>query len=97
MTEDRMDYENEEAKRAAEAMSMFLNRFGIRVDDVVDHLAREHRTIQQRVTKFAVAWLERCAKMQDDGDFDGRNEASAGLGKKFVERTTEQERAMPFI
>jgi hypothetical protein len=92
-----MDYENEEAKRAAEAMSRFLNGYGIRVEDVVEYLARDHRTIQQRVTKFAVAWLERCAKMQTDGEFDGRNAASAELGKKFVERTTGQERAMPFI
>ena len=34
-----MDYENEEAKRAAEAMSRFLNGYGVRVEDVVEHLA----------------------------------------------------------
>ena len=92
-----MDYEIEEGKREAEALSRFLNCIGFRIEDVVEHLARDHRTIQQRVTKFAVAWLERCAKMQADGEFDGRNAASVELGKKFVERTTEQERAMPFI
>jgi len=85
----------EEAKKTADNLSRFVNVMGNRVDDVVEHMAQDHRTIQQGFTRLAVAWLERCAKMHDEGDFDGRNEASAKLGKKFVERIAKDERAVP--
>lgn len=87
----------DEAKELAEALSKYVNGIGNKVEDVVEHLAMEHRTLQQGVTKFCVAWLERCARKHQEKDFDLRNEASAELGKKFVERMTPQERAMPFI
>lgn len=88
---------NPEAKEVAQALSSFVNGIGNNVGDVVDHLSCDHRTLQQGVTRFCIAWLERCAKKHDEKDFDLRNEASAELGKLFMERTNSQERAMPFI
>jgi hypothetical protein len=67
------------------------------INEVVGHLASDHRTLQQGFTKFAVAWLEKCAAMHKDGDFDLRNQASCELGKKFVERFERDERLLPFI
>ena len=87
----------DEAKELAEAMSRYVNGIGNPVEDVVEHLSQDHRTLQQGITKFCVAWLERCAHKHLDGDFDLRNQASAELGAKFIERMTSQERAMPFI
>lgn len=92
-----MKKERDEAKELAEALSKYVNGMGNNVNDVVDHLAQDHRTLQQGITKFCVAWLERCAQKHRDGDFDLRNEASAELGAKFIERMTPAERAMPFI
>lgn len=91
------DKVDKEARETAEKLSRFVNGMGNRVEDVVEVLAGDHRTLQQGVTRFCVAWLARCAKMSDERDFDLRNEASVELGRKFVDRTTPQERAMPFI
>ena len=87
----------DEAKELAEALSHFVNGMGHRVEDVVKHLSGDHRTLQQGITKFCVAWLEECARKYKNRDFDLRNEASAELGQAVVERTTPAERAMPFI
>lgn len=86
-----------DAQKVADVISGFVNGMGNRVEDVVEHLSHEHRTLQQGVTRFCVAWLERCAKMHDEHDYDLRNEASAELGHQFMKRMNSQERAVPFI
>lgn len=94
------DNENEmssEAQKTAETLSGFVNCYGNSVRDLVKVLSGEHRTIQQGITKFCVAWLEECNRKHNAGNFDLRNEASCQLGKAFVERTEPRERAMPFI
>ena len=88
---------NDEAQKTAEALSGFVNCYGNSVKDLVVVLSGEHRTLQQGITKFCVAWLEECNRKHKDRDFDLRNEASCELGKAFVERTDSRERAMPFI
>lgn len=88
---------NEDAIKTARNLSDFVNGMGNRVEDIVAELKNEHRTLQQGITKFCVKWLEQCAKNHDDNLFDLRNEASCKLGKAFVDRTTVQERALPFI
>ena len=85
------------AKELARSMSDFVNGMQNKVGDVVDELSDEHRTLQQGITRFCVAWLERCDKMHKECNYDGRNQASVELGMKFVARMTPQERAMPII
>jgi hypothetical protein len=87
----------DESKQVADVFSRFVNGMGNRVEDVVNHLSRDHRTLQQGITKFCVAWLEECDRKHKVVDYDLRNEASAELGMKFVSRITPQERAMPFV
>jgi hypothetical protein len=89
--------DKKEAKRVARELSQFVNCMGYKVEDIVEFLNDEHRTLQQGVTKFCVKWLEECAKKHDEGDFDLRNQASAELGRAFVDRINTQERAIPFI
>jgi hypothetical protein len=84
-----------EAEELARAISHFVNLMGNRVEDVVERLSHEHRTIQQGITKLAVDWLEEMGRMHKEGDFDLRNQASAELGKAFMERITIQERSIP--
>ena len=86
-----------EAKEVAGVLSHFVNGIGNKVGDVVNELAGDHRTLQQGITRFCVAWLEECAKKHKENDFDLRNQASCELGKAFVERIDTRERAMPFI
>jgi len=86
-----------DAKEVARILSHFVNCMGNKVEDVVTALDDEHRTLQQGITKFCVKWLEECAKKHDSKCFDLRNQASAELGKAFVERIEPRERAMPFI
>jgi hypothetical protein len=92
-----MSEKTDEAKLTATALSRFVNSYGNKVEDLVQHVAMDHRTLQQGVTRFCVAWLAECAKMQQTGNFDLRNEASVKLGKAVMEKTTPQERALPFI
>jgi len=89
--------EKDEAQETAEKLLSFVNGMGNKNEDVVDRIARDHRTLQQGVTRFCVAWLERCSKKHDEKDYDLRNEASCQLGKEFVEKITRDRRAMPFI
>lgn len=62
----------------------------------LDKLRKEHRTLQQGVTRLFVAWLEMLAETKDDR-FDLRNEASVILARKFVERLDEGERHLPLV
>lgn len=99
MDSDPMDEELKdlEACELADQISKFVNRFGCPMKDVVERLSRDHRTLQQGVTRFCVLWLEQCDKAYDEHNYDLRNEASVKLGKAFVSRITPQERAMPMI
>ena len=92
-----MKHKNDAAHELADAMSTYVNGMGNSVVDVVQHLSHEHRTLQQGITKFCVAWMEECARKNETGDYDLRNEASAKLGALFNERIKPEERAMPFI
>ncbi len=86
-----------EAAETAQVLSRFVNGMSNDIGHVVAALATDHRTLQQGVTRFAVAWLEKCAEKHEDDDYDGRNEASCELGKKFVERLDRADRALPNI
>ena len=82
----------------ARTFSNFVNSFTVDIDGLVEMLAREHRTLQQGITRFCVAWLEKMAEHHDIGRFDGRNEASVKLGKEFVEKVSyESRKGLPFI
>jgi len=87
----------EAAKEIAQKLSSYVNGWHNHIDDIVSELSNDHRTLQQGVTRFCVKWLEECAKKEKDNNFDLRNEASAKLGKKFMEVTDARDRALPFI
>ena len=83
------------AQKTADSISKFVNSYGNNIEDLITCMAGDHRTLQQRFTQIAVMWLEQCAKNYEEGRYDLRNEASAQLGKKFVETISKAERAMP--
>ena len=93
----RKHKKDDEISVVADALTDFVNGMGNDVKDVVEKIAQSHRTLQQGVTRFVVAWLEKCDAMHKDGDFDLRNQASCELGKEFMEKFLREKRYMPLI
>jgi hypothetical protein len=93
----RNQKKDDEISVVADALTDFVNGMGNDVKDVVEKISQSHRTLQQGVTRFVVAWLEKCAAMHKDGDFDLRNQVSCELGKEFVEKFPREKRYMPLI
>lgn len=87
-----------DAKEFAEIFSRFINNFSVDIDGVVEKLSRDHRTLQQGITRFCVAWLEKMAEHHESGRYDLRNEASVKLGKEFVDNVSyESRKGIPFV
>lgn len=63
-------------------VSDMLNSFSFDPEDFCKEFSKEHRTIQQNLTRLCVHWLCTCAS--DDYRFDGRNEASHTLAKSLM-------------
>lgn len=66
-----------------EMVSDMLNKFGFDPEDFCKEFTKEHRTIQQSLTRLCVHWLCTCAS--DEYRYDGRNEASHVVAKALIE------------
>lgn len=77
---DPSDYTKECARKIGE----MANSFSFSPESIAKQIARtEHRTIQQSITRFCIAWLRVCAS--DDYGYDGRNEASHRVAKQLLD------------
>lgn len=68
-------------------------------EKTIAELSTTHRTIQQNITRFCVAWLNHLATDWTIST-DARNEASVGLAKdlhKIEEAREVLERPLPYI
>lgn len=84
----------EDGERFAEEFSNFCNDMRKGPKSVaLEKMMREHRTIQQNMMRFCLAFI---AKMADQ-NHDFRNEASVKLAKEIMERTEYESRALPYI
>lgn len=66
------------------------------VEEFLEEMNRDHRTLQQGFTRLCVKWLEMQGS-KEGHEYDLRNEASVQLGKKFLEKLDDGERHLPFI
>ena len=73
-----------EAAAAVEAMSRFVNNFGMDAAAFVEGLSREHRTLQQTATGVMLQWLRHLASKKDH-EYDLRNEAAVQAAKICIE------------
>lgn len=89
--------QRENVRHTAEVITSYVNGSNNNLPELIKELRRDHRTLQQGVTRMCVLWLEECGKMKDEGDFDGRNEASVNLGKAFVDLIPRDKTALPLI
>lgn len=65
-------------------VSDMLNSFSFNPEEFCKEFTKEHRTIQQNLTRLCINWLCTCAS--DDYRFDGRNEASHVIAKALIDR-----------
>lgn len=71
-------------KDCARQIGDMVNSFSFSPMEIAKYFAQvEHRTIQQSLTRFCIAWLRVCAS--DDYGYDGRNEASHKLAKELLD------------
>ena len=64
-------------------VSDMLNSFSFSPEDFCKEFTKEHRIIQQNLTRLCVHWL--CTCSSDDYRYDGRNEASHVIAKALIE------------
>lgn len=62
----------------------------------IEAMSRQHRTLQQNFTRVCFEWIKHMAEKQE-GDYDGRNEASVKACKKILERVDEYDLSLPLI
>lgn len=48
-------------------------------------MSREHRYLQGEFTELCVWWLEKCAEMYEQNNYDGRNKYACEVGKQITE------------
>lgn len=83
-------------KGVVRVMTGYLNILDSRrIEQFVECMAFEHRTLQQSFTRLCVAWLTHLGR--DVQLYDDRNEASVKLGKVFLEKIPEDVRWLPTI
>lgn len=71
-------------KENARKIGDMLNSFSFHPNTVCEYIARtEHRTVQQTLTRFCIAWLSTCAS--DDYRYDERNKASHEVAKALLD------------
>lgn len=63
-------------------VSDMLNSFSFNPEEFCKEFAKEHRTIQQNLTRLCIHWLCTCAS--DDYRYDLRNEASHMIAKALI-------------
>lgn len=85
----------EEEQALVDAIVAVAGGMGHGIREALQNIAyNEHRTHQQTITRFCKGWLTICGS--DEYGHDGRNEASAELGKAFVEAGLD-EKYLPYI
>lgn len=83
-----------EGQIVADTVCNYLNHSNAKY--VVMGLARQHRTLQQLVTRLCKEWFEHLASLSED-QVDGRNWASREMAKKVVATKEWQESYLPHV
>ena len=70
----------DKATQLAETIANSLNG-GFSRANFCEAMSREHRYLQNEFTFLCIAWLEKCAKMYEQGNYDDRNKGGCKVGK----------------
>ncbi len=77
------EYKRKELAQNVRLVSDMLNNFGFDYDEFCKEFTKEHRTLQQNLTRLCISWLGTCSS--DDYRYDLRNEASHVIAKALIE------------
>ncbi len=77
------------AQEFAEAAARFSNSYSIPMDEFIQAMNSEHRTLQQAFTKLCMKWIENCAS--EDYRHDARNEASHKISKIMIDSFNKEQ------
>jgi len=75
-----------DTKETVRAMSEFVNNMGCPIEEFVEGMANEHRTLQQTFTNLCFAWIRQCALQHHNGNFDLRNKHSCEVSAEIAEK-----------
>lgn len=50
-----------------------------------DAMSRKHRYLQGEFTELCIWWLEKCAEMYEQNNYDDRNKYACEVGKQITE------------
>jgi len=88
---------DKETKELANSISNWVNRHSKRdFPSLMQLLAQDHRTLQQKFTAVCLAWFVHLATLEDYW-FDLRNQASRDIAKKIVANVEEVKWGLPLI
>lgn len=91
------DYRDEKIDKDAQTVSDLVNNFNFSPVKVALRLGSEHRTLQQNIMRFCVAFIEMMASKEIGRDTDARNEDSVRLAKKLLANIDERDRYLSRI
>ena len=74
---------NKEKQLAGIITDAMNGRFSKR--EFCEAMSREHRYLQYEFTELCIWWLEKCAEMYEQNNYDGRNKYACEVGKKITE------------
>lgn len=80
---------NEESKKSKEKQlagtitDAMNGRFSKK--EFCEAMSREHRYLQGEFTELCIWWLEKCAEMYEQNNYDGRNKYACQVGKQITE------------
>lgn len=74
----------EKEKQLANTITDVINgRFSKK--EFCEAMSREHRYLQGEFTELCIWWLEKCAEMYEQNNYDGRNKYACQVGKQITE------------
>ena len=85
------------AEEVVKALSEFVNCHSHHdYEQVISLMSREHRTLQQQMTRICVMWLEHLSTLEEHG-YDLRNEGSVKLAKQLLSGVESSDLYLPLI
>jgi hypothetical protein len=94
---EKLKQPDKETKDLAYAISHWVNTHN-RYDfaGLINHIATDHRTLQQKFTAVCLAWFVHLAGLTENS-FDRRNEASVRVAREIVEKVPNVTLGLPLI
>jgi hypothetical protein len=85
-----------DAKTITEELGNFANTFSPDESGFIEGMSRQHRTLQQSITRLFIVWLRHLATLPE-GRYDDRNKATVRFAKSVMQNVPEEDMWLPYI